>query len=150
MYTQVIYCLDRVPALVKASRNSRTVEPFKTVLSGDREAIAKLPMQDLEKILAATLTGMTVDEFKRRGEKMDGDRQGSALEPALHRTDLSANAGGAELFARQWLQDLHRDRRRPGLRARVFASRSTASHPSRSSARRAPRIQLRARTASPC
>jgi hypothetical protein len=33
------------------------------VLSGDREAIAKLPKEDLEKILAATLTGMTVDEF---------------------------------------------------------------------------------------
>ena len=33
------------------------------MLSGDREAIAKLPMDDLMKILAATLTGMTTDEF---------------------------------------------------------------------------------------
>jgi phosphoserine phosphatase len=33
------------------------------VLSGNREAMAKLSMQDLEKILAATLTGMSVDEF---------------------------------------------------------------------------------------
>jgi hypothetical protein len=33
------------------------------VLSGDREAIAKLPMPDLVKIVAATLTGMTTDEF---------------------------------------------------------------------------------------
>ena len=33
-------------------------------MSGNREAIAKLPLEDLEKILAATLTGMSVDEFK--------------------------------------------------------------------------------------
>jgi hypothetical protein len=34
------------------------------VLSGDREAIAKLPLKDLEEILAATLTGMSVDDFQ--------------------------------------------------------------------------------------
>jgi len=33
------------------------------------EAIAKLPMDDLIKILAATLTGMDVDEFKTEAEK---------------------------------------------------------------------------------
>ena len=33
------------------------------MLSGNREAMAKLSMHDLEKILAATLTGMSVDEF---------------------------------------------------------------------------------------
>ena len=64
MYAQVIYCLERVPAVVKAKPELAQVEPFKTVLSGDREAIATLPMKDLEKILAATLTGMSVDEFK--------------------------------------------------------------------------------------
>ena len=45
------------------------MEPFKTVLSGDREAIAKLSTDDLFKILAATLTGMDVDEFKAEAEK---------------------------------------------------------------------------------
>ncbi len=63
MYSQVMYCLERVPALVKAKPELAKVEPFKTVLSGNREAIAKLPMKDLEKILAATFTGMSVDEF---------------------------------------------------------------------------------------
>ena len=38
-------------------------------MSGDREAIAKLPMPDLEKILAATLTGMTMDEFSAEVKK---------------------------------------------------------------------------------
>ena len=59
MYTQVVYCLDRVPAVVKAKPELEKVEPFKTVLSGNREAMAKLSMEDLFKILAATLTGMT-------------------------------------------------------------------------------------------
>jgi phosphoglycolate phosphatase-like HAD superfamily hydrolase len=65
MYTQVIYCLDRVPALVASRPALKDVGPFKTVLSGDREAIAALPLPDLEEILAATLTGISVDEFQR-------------------------------------------------------------------------------------
>ncbi len=64
MYTQVMYCLERVPAVVKAKPELAKVEPFKTVLSGNREAMAKLSMKDLEKILAATLTGMSVDQFQ--------------------------------------------------------------------------------------
>jgi phosphoserine phosphatase len=64
MYTQVMYCLDRVPAVVKAKPELAKVEPFKTVLSGNREAIAKLTMPDLFKILAATLTGLSVADFR--------------------------------------------------------------------------------------
>src|SRR5262249_55298383 len=63
MYTQVVYCLERVPAVVAEKPELKNVEPFKTVLSGDRAAIAKLSLEDLEKILFATLTGMTTDEF---------------------------------------------------------------------------------------
>jgi phosphoglycolate phosphatase-like HAD superfamily hydrolase len=63
MYTQVVYCLERVPAVVAKQPELKNVEPFKTVLSGNREAMSKLAMPDLLKILAATLTGMTVEEF---------------------------------------------------------------------------------------
>jgi len=69
MYSQVIYCLDRVPAVVKAKPELANVEPFKTVMSGDREAMARLSMNDLEKILIATLTGMTVEEFRVEASK---------------------------------------------------------------------------------
>jgi phosphoglycolate phosphatase-like HAD superfamily hydrolase len=72
MYTQVIYCLERVPALVKAKPELANEEPFKTVmsfLSGDRAAIEKLSTSDLEKIAAATLTSMTVDDFEAEVEK---------------------------------------------------------------------------------
>jgi len=69
VYTQVVYCLDRVPAVVKEKPELAQVEPFKTVLSGNREAMAKLSMDDLLKILAATSTGMSVDEFATEVKK---------------------------------------------------------------------------------
>jgi hypothetical protein len=64
IYSQVMYCLDRVPVAVKAKPSLANVEPFKTVLSGNRETIAKLSLQDLEEIAIATLSGMPVDEFE--------------------------------------------------------------------------------------
>jgi phosphoglycolate phosphatase-like HAD superfamily hydrolase len=69
MYSQVVYCLERVPAVVAKRPELKNVEPFKTVLSGNREAMAKLSKKDLEKILAATLTGMSVDEFNAEAVK---------------------------------------------------------------------------------
>jgi phosphoserine phosphatase len=62
MYSFVVYALSRVPAVVKKKPELATEEPFKTVLSGDHEAMAKLSMDDLLKILATTLTGMSVEE----------------------------------------------------------------------------------------
>ncbi len=64
IYTQLVYCFDRVPALVKAKPELGKVEPFRTVLTGDREAIARLGLEPLLKVVAATLTGMDVDAFR--------------------------------------------------------------------------------------
>ncbi len=64
VYAQLVYCLDRVPALVKAKPELAGVEPFRTVLTGDRAAIAKLTAKDLERIAVATLTGMSVEDFQ--------------------------------------------------------------------------------------
>ena len=69
IYSQVVYCLDRVPALVEQDPKLKDVEPFKTVLSGNREAIAKLSLHELERILFATLTGMSVDDFDAEVKK---------------------------------------------------------------------------------
>jgi phosphoglycolate phosphatase-like HAD superfamily hydrolase len=69
MYTQVVYCLERVPAVVEKRPELKDVEPFKTVLSGNREAMARLSMRDLEEILAATLTGMSVEEFNAEAKQ---------------------------------------------------------------------------------
>jgi phosphoglycolate phosphatase-like HAD superfamily hydrolase len=64
VYSQLMFCFDRVPAIVAAKPELKNVEPFKTVMSGDREAIAKLSMRDLEKIAMMTLSGMTTEEFQ--------------------------------------------------------------------------------------
>jgi hypothetical protein len=50
--------------VVKEKPELKHVEPFRTVLSGNREAISKLTLKDLEKIAVATLTGMDVDAFR--------------------------------------------------------------------------------------
>jgi phosphoglycolate phosphatase-like HAD superfamily hydrolase len=66
IYAQIVYCFDRVPGVVKAKPEIAGLEPFKTVLTGDLdlEAIAKLPMGNLLKIVATTLNGMDVDQFR--------------------------------------------------------------------------------------
>jgi phosphoglycolate phosphatase-like HAD superfamily hydrolase len=64
LYTQVVYCLDHVPALVKARPELARVEPFKTVLSGNRDALAKLSMREIFEIVLATQSGMTVEQFR--------------------------------------------------------------------------------------
>jgi phosphoserine phosphatase len=63
MPSQLVYCFDQVPAVVAKKLELKNIEPFKTALSGDRKAIAKLTMPDLVKIVAATLTGVTTDAF---------------------------------------------------------------------------------------
>src|SRR6266513_757532 len=72
IYSQVMYCLERVPALVKAKPELAKVAPFSTVLEvlhGDRAAMEKLTLLDLEKIAIATLTGMSVEEFTAEVKK---------------------------------------------------------------------------------
>jgi phosphoglycolate phosphatase-like HAD superfamily hydrolase len=72
MYTQVMYVLESVPALVKAKPELAKVAPFSTVLEvlkGDRAAIAKLTEKDLIELLAATSTGMSVETFQAEAKK---------------------------------------------------------------------------------
>jgi phosphoglycolate phosphatase-like HAD superfamily hydrolase len=69
LYSQVVYCLDRVPAAVAERPELKDREPFKTVLSGDREAMARLSLRELEEILLATLTGMPVEAFQAEVKK---------------------------------------------------------------------------------
>jgi phosphoglycolate phosphatase-like HAD superfamily hydrolase len=72
MYSQVMYVLESVPALVKAKPELAKVAPFSTVLEilkGDRAAVAKLTMPDLLKLLAATSTDMSVETFQAEAKK---------------------------------------------------------------------------------
>lgn len=72
VYSFVMYALEQVPALVKAKPELAKAAPFSTVLEilkGDRAAMAKLTMPDLEKILAATYTNRSVDQFSAEVKK---------------------------------------------------------------------------------
>lgn len=69
VYTQLRYVLAQVPAVVKKNPELANAEPFKTVLSGDRAAIAKLPLEDLGKLVMATSTGMTPAEFEAQADQ---------------------------------------------------------------------------------
>src|SRR5690348_8979629 len=72
MYTQVMYCLERVPALVKAKPELANVAPFNTVLEllhGDRAAMEKLTGPDIEKVGIATMTGMPVETFQAEAKQ---------------------------------------------------------------------------------
>lgn len=63
VYSQLAFCLDRVPIVVEAKPELKTVAPFNTVLSGNRAAISGLSRVEWETIAAATLSGMTVEDF---------------------------------------------------------------------------------------
>ena len=77
MYTQVTYCFERVPVLVKQKPELKNKEPFKTVLSGNREAMAKFSTNQLVEILAVTLSGISVDEFRGEAKKWLGEAKDS-------------------------------------------------------------------------
>lgn len=63
VYPQVVYCTDRLRILAEDKPELRDTEPFKTALSGNPEAVAKLSPADLGKILALAQSGMSVEEF---------------------------------------------------------------------------------------
>src|SRR5271168_1182299 len=69
VYTQVAFCLDHVPELVKARPELKNRQPFKTVLSGDREAIAKLSLREFFEIIVGTQSGMDVEAFREISRK---------------------------------------------------------------------------------
>ncbi len=63
MYAQVAFALDRVKDVVKAQPALASEEPFKTVISGDRAAMARFTEGDLVKIVAASQSGLTIESF---------------------------------------------------------------------------------------
>ena len=64
MYTQVVFALNRVVALAPQHPEWKATPPFNSVLADDEAAMAKFTMKDLEMIVFATHTGMTVEAFQ--------------------------------------------------------------------------------------
>jgi phosphoglycolate phosphatase-like HAD superfamily hydrolase len=63
IYTQITFAIDRVAALAPKHPRWNQQEPFKAILSRDHEAMEKFSLQDIEKIVAMTHSGLTVEAF---------------------------------------------------------------------------------------
>jgi phosphoserine phosphatase len=64
LYAQAVFALTRVHELAPQHPEWRLHEPFKAVLTNDRETMAKFSESDWELILAATHAGMTTETFQ--------------------------------------------------------------------------------------
>ncbi|MEK6257888.1 MAG: HAD family hydrolase [Planctomycetota bacterium] len=63
MYAQLAFALDRVKSLVSKHPDWKTVEPFRSVLTGDLKGLAASGEKGLIELVMATHAGMTTDEF---------------------------------------------------------------------------------------
>lgn len=64
-YFQVAFAIDRVKAMAPQHPEWKKKQPFKALLEGDKKALAAAGKDGLLQIIAATHTGMTVEEFAR-------------------------------------------------------------------------------------
>jgi phosphoglycolate phosphatase-like HAD superfamily hydrolase len=63
-YTQVTFAIDEVIAMAPQHPEWREMEPFKSILAHDREAMLRFSIQDFEKVVAVTHSGMAVQQFQ--------------------------------------------------------------------------------------
>lgn len=63
IYTQFVFAIDRVRSLAAAHPEWKDTEPYKSIIEGNIEKIQNFTIQDVEKIIAATHSGMTVEQF---------------------------------------------------------------------------------------
>jgi hypothetical protein len=62
---QLRFAIERVKALAADHPEWAAKDPFKAILAGDREAMAKFTTQDLEQLVAVTHSGMSIDAFQK-------------------------------------------------------------------------------------
>jgi phosphoserine phosphatase len=64
LYGQAMFALERLGKLAPQHPAWKETEPFKSVLSGDREGMAKFTEKDWMEIVAVTHSGMGTEEFQ--------------------------------------------------------------------------------------
>ena len=86
VYFQFAFAMDRVKALASQHPEWKDREPFKSVLANDLAGVAAMGEKGLLEIIAATHSGMTVEQFARTVEEWIT----TARHPRFHRlyTDL--------------------------------------------------------------
>jgi phosphoserine phosphatase len=65
MYVQLAFIIDRVHQLAPQHPAWKTTQPFAGVLEGNMKAVAATGEKGLMQLMAATHTGMSVDEFQK-------------------------------------------------------------------------------------
>jgi len=65
IYAQAVFAIDQVKALAPDHPEWAAEEPYKSVIAGDHEAMAKFDEGDWQKIVAASHAGMTTEAFKQ-------------------------------------------------------------------------------------
>ncbi|MBA5776015.1 haloacid dehalogenase-like hydrolase [Stappia sp. F7233] len=124
LYGQALFALDRVTAMAPDHPEWKDTEPFKSVLSGDRIAMAKFTEKDWMEIIATTHAGMSTADF----EAIVADWLPKSENPVLKRpvTDLVYQpmievmeylrdngfrtyivTGGGQEFVRVYAQDVY-------------------------------------------
>jgi hypothetical protein len=63
IYSQVLFAFDRVGEMAPQHPEWKTKMPFKAIVTGDKEAMAKFTLKDIELIAMTTHTGMTAEAF---------------------------------------------------------------------------------------
>ena len=64
MYGQAMFALDRLGKMAPQHPDWKETEPFKAVLSGDREAMSTFSEKDWMEIIAVTHSGMSNEDFQ--------------------------------------------------------------------------------------
>jgi phosphoglycolate phosphatase-like HAD superfamily hydrolase len=102
LYTQAMFALDRVVELAPEHPEWKSKEPFKAVLTGDREAMAKFTEGDWAEIIGATHAGMTTEQFvkiagdwlaKAQHERFKRPYTGLIYQPMLEVMDYLRDSG---------------------------------------------------------
>jgi phosphoserine phosphatase len=124
LYGQALFALERVGALAAEHPEWKTEEPFKAVLAGDHEAMARFSEGDWMKIIAATHAGMTNEAFqeiveawitKAKHPRFDRLSTDLVYQPMLEVMDyLRANGfrtyivtGGGQEFVRAYSEEVY-------------------------------------------
>jgi len=66
IYSQVFFAIDRLKALAPEHPEWKDKEPYKTVISGDQAALAKLNEHDIVQIVAVTHSGMSLNDYHQK------------------------------------------------------------------------------------
>jgi len=64
IYSQVIFVFDRIAQLAPQHPEWKNKPPFKAIVTGDKAAMEKFTLKDVEVLAMATSTGMTEDAFQ--------------------------------------------------------------------------------------